>query len=62
MYVLKISSPEFQAVATDIQINPSFSADEFTVPTDVDFITMGDMPKDMKNLKNLDSMMEKFKR
>jgi hypothetical protein len=62
MYVLKISSPEFQAVATDIQINPSFSTDEFTVPTDVDFITMGDMPKDMKNLKNLDSMMEKFKR
>jgi hypothetical protein len=46
-YVMRIASQAFNAVATNLDTNPDFPADNFDVPKDVDF-------KSMDMLKNID--------
>ncbi len=56
-YILKIQSTDLLAVATVLNTSPTFAADEFTLPTDVEY-----NKKDPKALdkKSLDSAVQKL--
>ena len=55
-YVLGIRSPEFNATATAFDGSPSFTANEFEVPSDVDFNATGMGALDGLDEKNLKGM------
>jgi hypothetical protein len=58
-HILRIKSPEFLAVATDIQAMPENSASEFELPSGIDFklISPQEAPKNTK----LDSALKELK-
>lgn len=59
-HILKIKSPEFLAVATNIQAMPQNSASEFELPTDVVFKMVN--PRDAPGEAKLDSLMKELKK
>lgn len=56
-YILKIKSPEFTAVATEMDPSPTFSANEFEIPDDVNFNSDGKTGFDKGAL---DSLAKKY--
>ncbi|MEP7147098.1 MAG: hypothetical protein ABI792_08820, partial [bacterium] len=58
-YILKIKSPDFMAVATKMNTNPTFAPDEFKLPDNVDFKTAQAKEFDKKTL---DSAIQKMKK
>ncbi len=59
-HILRIKSPEFLAVATNIQAMPQNSASEFELPTDVDFKMVS--PRDTPRKSELDSALKELKK
>lgn len=65
MYVMRIKSPEFMAVATKFDNSPSFSEDIFEIPADVNFRSINTDGKNTPGMDQLDSIMkevEKYKK
>ncbi|HQY51566.1 MAG TPA: hypothetical protein PK294_09665 [Ignavibacteria bacterium] len=65
MYVMRIKSPEFMAVATKFDNSPSFSDDIFEIPEDVNFRSINTGEKNTPGMDQLDSIMkevEKYKK
>lgn len=58
-YILKIKAPEFMATATKLETNPTFSANEFELPSDINFKNIN--PQGTKN-ETLDSLLKEFKK
>lgn len=58
-YLLKMRTPEFQATATEINVNPTFAANEFELPKDVDFKNSAQKKFDKQAL---DSIVNKIKK
>ncbi|HMS66199.1 MAG TPA: hypothetical protein PKD83_13230 [Ignavibacteria bacterium] len=58
-YVLKIQNPQFTAIATGLEMNPSFKSNEFELPKTVNF-----NPDSSKNTnkKGIDSIMKELKK
>lgn len=62
MYVMKIKSPEFMAVATKFDNSPSFSEDIFEIPADVNFRSINTDGKNTPGMDQLDSIMKEAKK
>lgn len=56
-YILKIKSPEFTAVATEMDPSPTFASNEFEIPRDVEFKSGGKTGFDKGAL---DSLAKKY--